>query len=430
MHYFDALKTICQPVSASDYPRSLTPMRHLLNALDDPQRQFPSVVVAGSVGKGMTCHHIARLLRSAGLKVGLYTSPHLHSFRERFSIDGNTISQETFIEGVTVVREAVKEARERTDNPGFYSTFEQATGLALWWFAQQDIDIAVLEIGLGGRWDAVNAVPNALAVFTPIESEHVAMLGGSLQTIAWRKAGIIRNEGYAITGRQSATVMTTLQHETSHKRAVLLRTDAGQDAYPQESAAFLAVAAYQNLLSRKIISRNGFFPSTERISLPGRLEQVKVNERDVLIDGGHTPLAAKALRDTIDHLVRPYQRVRLVIGMLQDKAAGEYLSEFDSPQFHLILTQAPGHRALTPQALLERARLEEASIQVEPDLSDALDELYADEDSLFVVAGSLRMAAAAREAYGLLPADEVAEARATRAIFEGDEYLAKLRLQV
>jgi folylpolyglutamate synthase/dihydrofolate synthase len=121
-------------------------MRRLLDALSHPEQAYPAVVVAGSVGKGTTCHQIASLMNTH-LKVGLYTSPHLHIFRERFVINGQMIAQAELIEGV----QAVQQAAANLDT--HYSTFEQATALAVWWFRQQAVDIAVLEIGIGGRCD-------------------------------------------------------------------------------------------------------------------------------------------------------------------------------------------------------------------------------------------------------------------------------------
>ena len=178
----------------------------LLEAIGNPHKRLSAIVVAGSTGKGTTCHQIAQLLHAPGSKVGLYTSPHLHSFRERFVINNQIISQEAFIEAANVVIISASKL------PHHYSTFEQATALALWWFDQQQTDIVVLEIGLGGRWDAVNVVNNILALFTPIELEHAAMLGSTLESIAGYKAGIIKPDGEAITVTQPEMVMKVLPH--------------------------------------------------------------------------------------------------------------------------------------------------------------------------------------------------------------------------
>ena len=418
--YLDALRAICQPIRAGDYPHTLQPMRDLLAALGNPERRFPAVVVAGSVGKGTTCHHIARLFRAAGLRTGLYTSPHLHLFRERFVLDGEMISYEAFMEGVRVIQEAARRLNHR------YSTFEQATALALWWYAQQEVDIAVLEIGMGGRWDAVNAVPNVLAVLTPIETEHVDILGGSLQSIVWQKAGIIAARGQAITGRQTGDVFAILQNEADHRHAVLHRVDAGEEAGQEEAAALLAFGVYRNLAEREIVPRRRLQLDASFTGLPGRLERLQVAGRAVLLDGAHTPGGAWALRLVIHGIMGRSRPVRLVAGMLQDKAARKFLSVFDAPRFHIVLTQAPSHRAAPPEELWAQVDLRQAEVEIIPDLQEALAEVHSASEGLFVVTGSLRMIAAAREAYGLLSPEELEEARATREIFDGPDYLARL----
>jgi dihydrofolate synthase / folylpolyglutamate synthase len=417
--YLEALSALCQPIRAGDYPQTLRPMLDLLSALGNPHQGIPAVVVAGSSGKGTTCYQIARLLRANGLNVGLYISPHLHSFRERFIFNDKVISEADFIEGVQAVRKAAN---------GFnhlYSTFEQATALAFWWFARQKPDILVLEIGLGGRFDAVNVVRNTLAVFTRIETEHMAMLGGSLRSVAWHKAGIIQPNGHALTVKQATDVYMVLFHEAKMKQA-RLHLDGGYSRPEEGPDSFLALAAWQNLLERGVIPYRAFEPGLKLGGLPGRLEQIKIGTRTVLIDGGHTPAAGRYLRHEIDRLAGSSKPVRVIAGMLQDKSAHDYLSAFDTRQFHIILTRAPGHRANQPETLSQQASLRHASVEIVPVLEDALKQSYTAPEELVVVAGSLRMAAAARERYGLLSDSALAEAEATRAIFEGQTYLARL----
>jgi dihydrofolate synthase/folylpolyglutamate synthase len=446
--YYHALRSICQPVRAADFPRSLEPMLALLAGLDNPQARFPSVVVAGSVGKGTTCWRIARALwdsphppsaslswrgsgnpaaqvprpegerRFAGVKaetrVGLYTGPHLHSFRERFVINGGMISHAEFIEGAKTVTEAAARLNYH------YSTFELATALALWWFAQQPVNIAVLEVGMGGRWDAVNAVPNVLAVITPIEKEHLAMLGGSLQTIAWHKAGIMQPGSQAVTFTQPDTVMDILRMESERLHIRF------SDVYPDRAAIILdpvdAAAWSFTYQALAFATLNTDHP----VRLPGRIERVEVNGKSCLIDGAHTVSSALKLRQAIRDFTSETDAVRVVIGMLGDKAVHNVLEVFDEPRFHIVLTQAPSHRALSPAALNAQAHLQHASVEIVPQLAAALAQVHTTTESLFVVTGSLRMAAAARETFGLLSPEELDEARQTRAIFEGEDYLRRL----
>ncbi len=418
--YLQALNDLCQPIRAGAYPYTLRPMRTLLTLLNSPQRAFSTIVVTGSTGKGTTCHHLARLLRANGLKVGLYTSPHLHLFRERFTVNDTLISEEVFVEGV----EAVRAVATRLNHT--YSTFEQATALAAWWFAREQVDIAVMEIGLGGRFDAVNAIDNVLSVFTRIESEHAAMLGGSLKSVAWHKAGVIRPGGHAVTVKQSTDVYMILSAEARVK-AARLHLDGGCNAQDGQES-LLALAAWQNLLERGVIPRRAFQTGLNFHNLPGRLEQVKLTDHTLLIDGGHTPAAARYLLREIARVSGMTQPVRLIVGMLGDKSVADYLRVFDSPRFHVVLTQAPGHRANSPAALLSQTDFRFATVETAPRLADTLASIPtpAVPEHLVVVAGSLRMAATARETFGLLTADDIAEAQATRSIFDGAAYLARL----
>ncbi len=410
MDYSDALKLIAQPIRSANLPHTLDHMKRLLAALNNPEKTFPCIVAAGSVGKGTTCHQIAALMNDH-LKVGLYISPHIHNFRERFSINGHHISQEEFAAGVEIVQQAA----DRLDT--HYSTFELATALALYWFRQQAVDIAVLEIGIGGRYDAVNAVSNVLALITPIEREHAAMLGGTLSAIAAHKAGIIQTHGDAIAAPQIPDVEKVLRHEAQ----------AQQAAITFEPIDTLAVAACANLMQRHIIPTFLLPQSSPSVYLPGRMEQIERQGKKLLIDGAHTPGSAGRLRAAIEQLTSEHP-VHLVIGMLRDKSAHEFLSEFDAPRYHITLTQASGsHRALTTNEIQHMADLHSAQVTTQPDLHAAVSGALESSDSLIVITGSLRIVAAAREMLGLLRTDDLEEAHLTKAIFEGKDYLTKLR---
>lgn len=408
-NYLRTLRNICQPVRAADYPRSLDVLRRLLAEVGNPHKRYPALVVAGSVGKGTTAARTAAMLQSGGFSVGLYTGPHLHHFRERFLINGEAITPGEFAEE----GETLRRAAERTGQS--YSTFEQATALALWWFAQARVDVAVLEVGIGGRWDAVNVVPNAGALITPIEMEHAAMLGGSLHTIAFHKAGIIQPNGSAFSVPQVPVVEEVLLDVAQSLNAAL-------SFVPFEQ---VPETACQSLMAHGILNNRALNESVP-VRLPGRLEVVVLHGRQMLIDGGHTALAGARLRTQIDTLLHPEENARLVVGMLDDKDVRAFLQHFDEARFTVVLTQAPGHRGIAAEVLRERARLQRARVITEPDLNTALRTLPNASETLPVVAGSLRMAAAAREAYGLLNADELEEARITRSVFEGEDYLARL----
>lgn len=436
--YFDLLRAIAQPIRAAALPHSLAHVHNLLAALGSPQANFRAVVVTGSTGKGTTCLNIAHGLTATGLKVGLYTSPHLHLFRERIAIlnpippaslspesaanalvgapaeDAPApvlITQSDFITSARPVLEAQQSL------PARYSTFETSTAIALYGFARQNIDIAVLEVGIGGRYDAVNAVANHLAVFTTIENEHVAMLGGSLESIAWHKAGIIQPSGTAISVNQSPAVAAVLEAEARAQNATLhfVPPPTEQDMHRPASPDLLTFN-FQPLTSphpqHSVLSN----------SLPARLERITVNGHPVIIDGGHTPAAARHVRQYIGDA--PF---RLIVGMLRDKDAAAYLAVFDSPGVEIVCTTAPGSRALAADELYAQYVPKTAKILRVPALNDALTLSNPHAQIITVIAGSFRMAAAAREAFGLLPLAELEESRLTRAIFEGTAYQDKLK---
>jgi dihydrofolate synthase/folylpolyglutamate synthase len=383
-------------------------MRSLLAALGSPHAAFPAVVVAGSVGKGTTCLQIAARLDQPDqdFTPGLFTGPHLHSIRERFVIGRERISQAEFIEGVQVVTRAA----ERVAHP--FSTFERTTALAFWWFSLRRVRLAILEIGMGGRFDAVNTVPNILGVLTPIEMEHIQMLGGSLQSIAWHKAGIIQPDGGVISTEQSPLVSDVIAQEAAISNATLEIVPAYR----------LSQAACANLVERGL-APTPLDDNAPSVRLPGRLEWVQAGGHELLLDGGHTPGSAQRLRRT---LTADGGAVCLVVGMLRDKQARDYLAHFDDPACRIILTRAPGHRGLEADALAAAAQLRRARVQLQPDPSAALDELLAAPENQRIVAGSLRLVALAREHFGLLSTEEQAEAVLNRMIFEGEDYLRQL----
>ena len=425
--YYAALDALIHPIAAARLPETLEPMRALLAALGHPERACPVVAVAGSTGKGTAALRLAAGLAAGGMRVGLYTSPHLHSFRERFAIltpyplsgsergsmlrdtlpspsgrgEKGWITPSAFTAQARAVDEA---ARAAGLTP---STFERATALALRWFAGQRVELAVCEIGLGGRFDAVNAAPNVLALIGPIEREHAVMLGGTLEHIAWHKAGIIAPGGVAVVlPPADPQVRAVIEAEAAQQSAALVFAD-------DVAAVGLAV-----LRERGIAPPGAAIP--EGIALPGRLERAEVYGRRVLIDGGHTPLAAQRLAEAVAPELAG--GVCVVVGMLADKDAAAYLRELDAPGVRFIATTAPADRALPAAQLAGTYALQHAPITVEPSFERALAAGMAAEAELTVVAGSLRMAAAAREALGLLDAAALDEARRTRALFEGEGY--------
>jgi len=404
--YLAALDALIQPIRAADLPTTLESMRALLRQLGDPQRSFPAIVIAGSTGKGSTAWGIAHGLRAAGHRVGLFTSPHLHSFRERFRVDDAPIALDVFIPYSERVRAAAAAAGVQP------STFEAATAIAFQWFADQHVDYAVLECGLGGRFDAVNTAHNVvLSLIMPIELEHAALLGGTLESIAWHETGIIRPFTLTLITTPLPPVSEVLLAEVKAQKARLRMVLSN----PVDNAL--------DLLSVPP-------PTTPPPTFPARLEAIARVRADgstqtMIIDGGHTPKAARYVAEQIRRWY-PGQPLRGIIGMLCDKDAAGYLAMFDQPGVTLQPIALSTRRALPPGAL-RAAYTPTAARWTADDAASIAAALDAVRNPLVLVGGSLRLAALTREALGLLDADALAEAIATRALFEGDAYDRKIR---
>ncbi len=190
--------TVASPTADQNLPR----MRRLLDLVGAPDARYPAVIVAGTKGKGSTAATLAALLRAAGLRVGLYSQPHLHDYRERVRVDGIPIAPEALVAAVARLRPAVAQVAEE-GALGAPSTYDLGTALALDHFGAAGVDIAVLEVGLGGRYDSVNTIVPRVSIITAISRDHTAVLGGTIATIAREKAGIIKPGVPVIAERQS-----------------------------------------------------------------------------------------------------------------------------------------------------------------------------------------------------------------------------------
>lgn len=411
-------------------------LARVLRALGHPQRALPVVHVTGSKGKGSTSVMIAELARAHGLRVGLYTSPHLQDMRERIQVDGVPIPQEDFVRGLEVVlgaalarpedRELV--VRGRGDGPlpdRFPTYFELLTALAFVHFRRCDADLAVVEVGLGGRLDATNLVRAPVAVITRIELEHTEVLGSTLEAIAGEKAGIVkRGVRHVILGERGLPARLKIGRRCAAFRIVPRRLgrdmrawgrliahepEPGQSLHltlgrrvfrdvflpvigaHQADNAAVALAATHALALRGLLRLGprevcaGF----AAVRLPGRLQVLRTRigrrERPVLLDGCHTADSAQGLRDAVQAWW-PAARRWLVFGALQGKSI-EAMLDILAPAFDRILfTPVASTRSWTP--------FERPDVAREPGLRPALDRAFAHAGSwdLLVVAGSLYLA--------------------------------------
>lgn len=324
----------------------------LLAALDDPQKKIPVFHIAGTNGKGSVAAFSASILKAAGLRVGLYTSPHLVDFRERIQINGEMISAADLEEGIKRLQGATK-GRETV--PTF---FELTTALAFDYFAQQECDVIVLETGVGGRLDATNLVTNKIAcAITPISIDHQEWLGSTLADITREKAGIMRPGVPVVTSPQPAEVMEVLKEEAAKVGAPLIIVNE-----PLASEIPLGLAGshqrWNAALALKLIQQGPWKIFSDAIAeglaatlWPGRFQSCQLeNGREIILDGAHNPAAAEQLV-AIWKEVFPGQKCCLVFGSLLDKEGEMMLRILEPIASSIILVSVDSPRAASPSEL-------------------------------------------------------------------------------
>lgn len=335
---------------------ALEPMRRLLDALSAPQTRFASVHIAGTNGKGSVAALIASAARAAGRSTGLYTSPHLERLNERIQIGGEPISDDGLAEAATAVGDAAERLLARGELQQPPAFFEFMTAAGFWAFRQAQVELGVIEVGLGGRLDATNVVQPRLAVITPIGMDHEQYLGSTLEAIAGEKAGIIK-----------AGLERVLSAPQAPEAAAVLRGRAQQMNVPFEMIgdADVAAAPATPLLGRHQrenaalaaracrsldIAPGAIAAGFAAIAWPGRLERIAACP-DVYLDGAHNPLAARALAAFLDDFAQSHPAPVLIYGSMRDKAVEE-ICELLLPRAAAVVVTAPRHpRALAPPAL-------------------------------------------------------------------------------
>jgi len=345
----------------------------LMHALGDPHLAYPVVHIAGTNGKTSTARMVEALLRALSLRTGRYTSPHLESITERISLDGEPISAEAFVDNYDQVSPFFDLVDAQSDVR--LSFFEAMTGLGFAVFAEAPVDVAVVEVGMGGRLDATNIVPAPVGVITPIDFDHMAHLGDTLAAIAGEKAGIIKPE---------QTVVMSLQHPDAAE--VLLRKAVEVDATVAREGIEFGVISRENAVGGQLLSLQGLHARYDEVFLPlfgsyqasnaacalaaveafaghtspfdaelvrtafagvrspGRLEVVRTSPT-VLVDATHNPAGARA---TVEALADAFAFRRLVgvIATLADKDVQGMLEAFEPFLAHVVVTQNSSSRAM------------------------------------------------------------------------------------
>lgn len=421
----------------------------LVGLMGDPQETLPVVHVTGTNGKGSVVRMVSTLCAAAGITAGTYTSPHLQSVRERFMIAGRPISRRRFTEVydavkplVTLVDDEIKAAGGTEQDQVTY--FEFLTAMALWWCADQPVDAAVIEVGMGGAFDATNVVRGDVAVFNAIDRDHPE-LGDTPVAVAREKAGILKAGGVAVTAVQHPDVLVVLGNEAAQRDVKL--TCAGPDfavvsrlpavggqqiavrvgdrvisdiALPlfgahQAANAALALAAFAAFMGEGFagidddVLRHGL----EAVTVPGRMEIVH-RYPTVVLDGAHNPHAARTLVPTLTEAFGDTEIV-LVAACFADKDVSNILRELRDRVAHVVVTTVDNPRAMPAEVLAVHARevWQDTPVQVTvaATAQDALDDAQALalDGSVILVTGSLVLVGDVRQLFlgGVDDDDEV-----------------------
>lgn len=412
----------------------------LSRALGDPHLAIPCGHVAGTNGKGSTAAFLDSILRVAGFRTGLYTSPHLERINERIRFSGESISDEAFAACWTEIQSVIESLLAAGALAAHPTFFECVTALAFVAFAERPVDFAVYEVGLGGRLDATNIVAPEVGIITPVDFDHEAFLGHSIAEIAGEKAGIIKAGGWIVSARQREEAHRVISRRSGELGARVWRVDEewlvesvesldGQyraAATHRATGARLRIApslagrfqidnALAAATAARLLRERGHRISDAEIeqgissaSWPGRLERLAEHPA-VYLDGAHNPSAARELRKFWDdHFAG--RRIFLVYGAMRDKAVDEIAGELFPRAEMVFLTQPRQSRAISAELLADMtAGLARESV-VAPDPAAALDQALAQaraDDAVFVT-GSLFLVGDLRREWNLRRASSAA----------------------
>ena len=399
----------------------LAHMRVLLAALDDPETHFPSVLIAGTNGKGSTAATLASILQASGLRTGLYTSPHLIRINERIRISGRQISDDDFALFHDLVDRTAQRLVEEGELPSHPSFFEMLTAMAFEYFAQNKVDIAVLEVGMGGRLDATNVVEPRVSVITDISLDHQKFLGNTVAEIAREKAGIIRPGGVVVTLPQmpetndvigntildlNARAVNAVPYVPPVSPAATLSSSyplqVGSEEILVESPlqgrhqlrnVALAIATAEELAQQGFpISAKTIEVGIRQTRWPGRFQVLPANplHPEHVFDVAHNPAGAWALRSALSshYEGRP---LTFVFGAMSDKAISEMAEILFPLADRVIVTHADNPRSATGEEIKEAAIRTSAQIETAPNVSAALRQAaaLAGSQGVVVVTGSI-----------------------------------------
>jgi dihydrofolate synthase/folylpolyglutamate synthase len=419
-------RELASPQQALAAKFDLHNIRVVCERMGHPERQFASVHIAGTNGKGSTAAMLASIIQAAGLRCGLYTSPHLVRINERIRMDGADISDEQFAESFTRVLASVEELLASGTLAAHPTYFECVTAMAFDFFARASVEIAVVEVGLGGRLDSTNVIVPEVAAITQIDFDHENFLGHSIEEIATEKAGIIKPGAWLVSAAENPAAREVIRRRAAEQGARLVEIDEFCQVSPlgaedgryrfqvsvtddlgTGSARELEIAlplagrfqmrnALTAIVAARLLAQRGFALSDDTIvqgipsvRWPGRLERLRERPA-VYLDGTHNPAGAReVLIFWREHLAG--RRIHLIYGAMRDKAIDEVAGLLFPHAATVILTQSPQPRSLSAQTLAEMTSHLAENVEVIREPGSALDRALeiAEPDDVIFATGSL-----------------------------------------
>lgn len=419
MTYDEAISYITGALKFGINP-GLEKISRACSALGDPHERYPVIQITGTNGKTSVARMVSAILREHGFRAGLYTSPHLSFYNERISVEGSPISDEDFARAVGEVKEVLDAV---SASMGELTEFEILTASALHHFSTVGVGVAVLEVGLGGRWDATSVTKPQVSVVTNVELDHTDRLGETIAEIAWDKAHIIKG-GKVIGGDLSPEALRVVEErcfDVGSPLKLLGRDFRVDDFRPSEGSAHVEIQgiyrAYPDLelnvmgdfqqvnagvaiaaceaFTQGPLSPSVLAKALGEVSCPGRMEKIS-HEPVVLVDGAHNPAGMRRLVGSLRRVYGERRRLVVVFSASSDKDVEGMLIELSSAADRLILTQNASYRSATVEELAARAG--SLTCEFEPDLPRAMERAAGCVgDGVVVVTGSLYTVGEARE---------------------------------
>ncbi len=405
----EQINLLLKPFQRFGISLGLTRIEKLLNDLGNPQKKVPIIHVAGTNGKGSVCAYLSSILTAAGYKTGRFISPHLISWTERICLNQKPIAGDNLI---TILRHIQDNIDPHGESP---TQFEVITAAAWLYFAQSEVDVAVMEVGLGGRLDATNVCDRPLAsIITSISREHWQRLGDTLAKIAYEKAGVIKANCPVVVGKLPSEAQQVIQAKTAKLNCPTVWVESAQKitnqdedwatyqgfSYPlslkgeiQLQNSALAIATVHILQQQGwSISQSAIEQGMRATRWAGRIEWVRWHNQDILIDGAHNVASAKILREYVNSLNRP---IIWVMGMLSTKDHQGILESLLYPDDQLYLVPVPDHSTANPEELAKLAQEifpQLPTPKIEQELFLALDKalkMVKNQQKTVVICGSL-----------------------------------------